>query len=170
MLGVDTLVLRNRSLTVDECLRYKPQYIVIGPGPGSPAEAGISKSLIAASAGKIPLLGVCLGHQALVEAYGGEVVRAGSPMHGKTSYLKHDSQGIFRGLSQDLRVTRYHSLIAKRDSFPSCLKITASTDEGEIMGLRHREYAQEGVQFHPESILTEHGMDMLRNFLDNAKS
>lgn len=165
VLGVETCVVRN-TLTVAECLERSPRYIVIGPGPGTPAQAGISKELIQACAGQIPILGVCLGHQAIAEVFGGEVVRAQVPMHGKVSPILHTSQGIFQGVPSPFSVTRYHSLIVKKDSFPSCLEVTAQTSEGEIMGLRHRTASIESVQFHPESILTEHGFSILRNFLD----
>jgi anthranilate synthase component 2 len=138
---------------------------VISPGPGRPAEAGISKDLILAAAGKVPVLGVCLGHQALAEAYGGRVVRADRLMHGKTSPIHHDGEDLFAGLPNPFTATRYHSLIVPRDGLPSCLEVTAWTLEDEIMGLKHTEHALWGVQFHPESILTDAGMDLMRNFL-----
>jgi anthranilate synthase/aminodeoxychorismate synthase-like glutamine amidotransferase len=164
-LGAETRVERNDQVTPDEVLASKPSGIVISPGPGTPADAGISKALILAAAGKVPLLGVCLGHQALGEVYGGEVVRAGRLMHGKTSPIHHDGSGLFEGLPDPFIATRYHSLIVKRDSVPDCLQVTAWTAEDEIMGLTHREHALWGVQFHPESILTITGKDLMRNFL-----
>jgi anthranilate synthase/aminodeoxychorismate synthase-like glutamine amidotransferase len=141
--------------------------VVIGPGPGTPSQATLSKELITACAGKIPLLGVCLGHQALAEVYGGIVKRAHTPMHGKTSTIFHQNSGIFHGLPQGFAATRYHSLIVEEATLPSCLEVTARADTQEIMGLRHPLFCQESVQFHPESILTEHGLSLLRNFLDN---
>jgi len=139
--------------------------IVISPGPGAPIDAGISVPLIRRVAGEIPLLGVCLGHQAIGEAFGGEIVRAGRLMHGKTSPIHHDGRGVFRGIPNPFDATRYHSLVIRRESLPECLEVTAETDIGEIMGVRHRSLPIEGVQFHPESILTEHGKDLLRNFI-----
>lgn len=167
MLGIETIVVRNQTKTVQECLALCPRYVVIGPGPGAPSQATLSKELIIACAQKIPLLGVCLGHQALAECYGGIVKRAQMPMHGKTSPIFHQNQGIFRALPQGFAATRYHSLIVEESTLPACLEITAKADTLEIMGLRHRFLPQEGVQFHPESILTEHGFSLLRNFLDN---
>jgi para-aminobenzoate synthetase component 2 len=168
ILGIETCVVRGQSKTLQECLALHPRYVVIGPGPGTPSQAILSKELILATAGKIPLLGVCLGHQALAEIYGGFVKRAHVPMHGKTSVIFHHNQGIFQGIPQEFIATRYHSLIVEETTLPACLEITARTDTNEIMGLRHRSFAQESVQFHPESILTEHGLSLLRNFLDNA--
>lgn len=167
ILGMETRVVRNTTLTVAECLKLSPRYVVIGPGPGNPSQAGISKDLIKACLDhQIPLLGICLGHQAIAEVFGGEVVRAQKAMHGKVSAITHTQKGIFQGLPSPFSVTRYHSLIVKNESLPACLEVTAHTDEGEIMGLRHRTAAMESVQFHPESILTEHGFSLLRNFLD----
>ncbi len=168
MLGADVRVVRNQALSIQECLDLNPRHLVIGPGPGTPSQAGISKALINAFAGTIPILGVCLGHQAIGEVYAGEVVRAAYPMHGKTSAILHDGCGVFHHLSQGFLATRYHSLLVKRDSLPSCLHISAQTSGGEIMGLRHCLYDIEGVQFHPESIMTEQGMPLLRNFLDKT--
>lgn len=166
ILGVETVVVRGQSKTIQECLALCPRYVVIGPGPGAPFQAVLSKELIAASAGTIPLLGVCLGHQALAEFYGGIVKRARVPMHGKTSPIFHQNAGVFQEIPQGFLATRYHSLIVEEETLPLCLEITAKADTGEIMGLRHRLFAQEGVQFHPESILTEHGFSLLKNFLE----
>lgn len=165
MLGVDPFVVRGQTKNVDECLSLKPAAIVIGPGPGAPSGAPLSKGLIAACGDKIPLLGVCLGHQALAETYGGSVVRARLPMHGKTSPIFHRDKGVFADLPQGFKATRYHSLIVDEEALPSCLEITARADTQEIMGLRHKTFPQESVQFHPESILTEHGLALLENFL-----
>jgi anthranilate synthase/aminodeoxychorismate synthase-like glutamine amidotransferase len=164
-LGADPQVKRNDAITPDEVEKMKPQKIVISPGPGRPEEAGISMELIRKFGGKIPILGVCLGHQCMGEVYGGRVVRAGRLMHGKTSPIQHDGKGIFQGLPNPFEATRYHSLIVEKNSVPSCLEVCAETAEGEIMGLRHREYPVHGVQFHPESILSKEGKDLLANFL-----
>ena len=164
-LGQDVRVYRNDQITLEEITRLRPERIVISPGPCTPKEAGISIELIKEFAGKLPILGVCLGHQAIGEAFGGEVVRAGRLMHGKTSVIHHDGKTIYKDLPNPFEATRYHSLIVKRETLPSVLKITAETKEGEIMGLRHKEFPVEGVQFHPESILTIVGMDLLKNFL-----
>jgi anthranilate synthase/aminodeoxychorismate synthase-like glutamine amidotransferase len=165
-LGVDVRTYRNDAIGVAEIEALAPERIVISPGPCTPKEAGISLDVIRAFAGKLPLLGVCLGHQSIGQAFGGKVVRAGRLMHGKTSEIVHDGQGVFKGLPSPFTAVRYHSLLVERESLPACLTITAETDQGEIMGLRHTEFAVEGVQFHPESIGTEHGMALLRNFLD----
>ena len=164
-LGQDVRVYRNDQITLEEITRLRPERIVISPGPCTPKEAGISIELIKEFAGKLPILGVCLGHQAIGEAFGGEVVRAGRLMHGKTSVIHHDGKTIYKDLPNPFEATRYHSLIVKRETLPTVLKITAETKEGEIMGLRHKEFPVEGVQFHPESILTKVGMDLLKNFL-----
>ncbi len=164
-LGADITVVRNDALTVGEALARRPDRIVISPGPGTPDQAGISLELIRAAAGQVPLLGVCLGHQALGQAFGGRVGRAKVLMHGKTSEIHHDGRSVFRGLPEPFTATRYHSLIVERDSIPGCLEVSAWTEDGTVMGLRHREAAAEGVQFHPESILTRAGHDLLRNFL-----
>jgi anthranilate synthase component 2 len=164
-LGEEVRVYRNDAITVDEIATLKPARIVISPGPCSPAEAGISVATIKEFAGKIPLLGVCLGHQSIGAAFGGDIVHARQLMHGKTSAVHHNDHGVFRGLPNPLRVTRYHSLAIRRETLPECLEVTAWTDDGEIMGVRHKTLAVEGVQFHPESILTERGHDLLRNFL-----
>jgi para-aminobenzoate synthetase component 2 len=164
-LGQDVRVYRNDRITLDEIAELRPERIVISPGPCTPKEAGISIELIKQFAGKLPILGVCLGHQAIGEAFGGEVVRAARLMHGKTSMIHHDGKTIFKSLPNPFEATRYHSLIVKRETLPPALKISAETREGEIMGLRHLNYPIEGVQFHPESILTRVGMDLLKNFL-----
>ena len=164
-LGGEARVFRNDRITLDEIERLAPSHVVISPGPCTPREAGISVSLVEAFGARIPLLGVCLGHQSIAQAYGGRVVRARTLMHGKTSMIRHDGRGVFRDLADPFRATRYHSLAAERESLPKCLKISAWTDDGEIMGVRHREHPVHGVQFHPESILTQHGHDLLGNFL-----
>ncbi len=164
-LGEELNVYRNDKITLDEIERLRPEGIVISPGPCTPKEAGISVDAIKRFAGKIPILGVCLGHQSIGEAFGGDVVRAARLMHGKTSMLHHDGRSIFKGIPNPFEATRYHSLIVKRETLPDCLEVSAWTDQGEIMALRHREFFVEGVQFHPESILTAPGKDILRNFL-----
>lgn len=167
-LGWEVKVFRNDAIGVAEAERLAPSHLVVSPGPGAPAEAGVSVDMIRAFAGKIPILGVCLGHQAIGQAYGGDVVRAPEIMHGKISQIFHNGKGVFAGLASPIEATRYHSLIVKADTLPECLETTAWT-EGEhrlIMGLRHRQYPVEGVQFHPESILTNDGKIMLKNFLD----
>jgi len=165
-LGEDVRVFRNDAITVEEIAAMKPQFLVISPGPCSPKEAGISVEAIEAFAGKLPILGVCLGHQSIGVAFGGEIVHAKQLMHGKLSSVHHADVGIFSGLPNPFDATRYHSLAIRRDTLPDCLEITAWTDDGEIMGVRHKEFAVQGVQFHPESILTEHGHAMLKNFLE----
>ncbi|SCM80786.1 aminodeoxychorismate synthase, subunit II [uncultured Sporomusa sp.] len=164
-LGEDIRVFRNDKITIPHIEDLRPDHIIISPGPCTPNEAGISLQLIQHFKGKIPIMGVCLGHQAIGQAFGGEVVRAPRLMHGKTSQVFHDGKGVFAGLKNPLTATRYHSLIVKKETLPACLEISAETDAGEIMGIRHKEYAIEGVQFHPESILTEAGHAMLENFL-----
>jgi len=169
-LGVEVQVVRNDQITVEQIASLAPQQIVISPGPCTPDQAGISIETIQTFAGKIPLLGVCLGHQSMGQAFGGKIVRAQQIMHGKTSLIHHHSQGLFKNLPQPFTATRYHSLVIERHSLPSCLQITAWTEtaEGEIeeiMGVQHQNLPIVGVQFHPESILTEHGYDLLRNFL-----
>lgn len=164
-LGQDIKVFRNDKISIAEVEELAPERIVISPGPCTPKEAGVSVDLIRHFAGKVPILGVCLGHQSIAEAFGGDVVRNYRLMHGKTSMIKHDNKTIFKGLPNPFEATRYHSLIVKRDTLPSVLEISAETDEGEIMGIRHKEFKVEGVQFHPESILTTAGKDLLRNFI-----
>ncbi len=170
-LGAEVRVERNDALSVDEIVRLAPERIVISPGPCTPNEAGVSLDLIDRLGPTTPILGVCLGHQAIGQAYGGNVIRAGRIMHGKTSPIRHEGRGVFAALPDRYEATRYHSLVVERGSLPDCLEITAWTehDDGgfeEIMGLRHREHPVEGVQFHPESILTEHGHALLKNFLE----
>jgi anthranilate synthase/aminodeoxychorismate synthase-like glutamine amidotransferase len=164
-LGAEPLVHRNDALTVDDARALDPDAVLISPGPGNPDDAGVSNEVITAFAGERPVLGVCLGHQCIGQVFGGRVVRAGQVMHGKTSLVRHDGLGVFTGLPDPLEATRYHSLVVDRDSLPSVLEVTAETDDGVVMGLRHRELAVEGVQFHPESILTAGGHDLLKNFL-----
>ena len=164
-LGEDVRVYRNDEITLAEIEKLNPIRIVVSPGPCSPAEAGISVPLIKAFAGKIPLLGVCLGHQSIGAAFGGDIVHAKQLMHGKTSPVHHNNVGVFKGLPNPLTVTRYHSLAIKRETLPDCLELTAWTEDGEIMGVRHKTLDVEGVQFHPESILTDRGHDLLKNFL-----
>lgn len=168
-LGEEVQVFRNDQITVAEISCLNPKRLVISPGPCSPEEAGISVAAIRSFAGKIPLLGVCLGHQAIGAAFGGKVVRSVSLMHGKTSPIHHDGRELFAGLPSPFPATRYHSLVVERESFPACLEITAWVENGEIMGLRHRSLPVWGVQFHPESILTEGGMQLLGNFLEMTK-
>ena len=169
-LGEDVHVYRNDEITVEGIEALKPERLVVSPGPCTPNEAGISMATIRHFAGKLPILGVCLGHQAIGQVYGGKVIRAGQVMHGKVSAVYHNDQGIFRGLSNPLKATRYHSLVIDKDTLPDCLEVTAWTrnDDGsveEIMGVRHKTLPIEGVQFHPESIMTEQGHELLRNFL-----
>ena len=168
--GVDPHVVRNDKITLDEIEQLDPTSIVISPGPCTPSEAGISIEVIRSFAGRIPLLGVCLGHQAIGEAFGGQVVRAPYLMHGKTSQILHDRRTIFRGLDNPFTATRYHSLMVEPSTLPSCLEVSATTSDGLVMGLRHREFICEGVQFHPESIMTGSGKALLRNFLELAGS
>ena len=165
-LGADLVVYRNDQISLEEIDDMEPEKIVISPGPCTPNEAGISVDLVKHFAGKIPILGVCLGHQSIGQAFGGKIVGAPTIMHGKVSEIHHRGQSIFQGLPEPFIATRYHSLIVERDSFPDCLEITAETDDGVIMGLRHRDFAVDGVQFHPESILTGEGKNLLQNFLD----
>ncbi len=169
-LGAEVQVFRNDQISVEEIGRLAPDHLVISPGPCTPNEAGVSVDAIRTYAGKIPILGVCLGHQGIGQAFGGRIVHAGAIMHGKTSLIRHKDVGVFHGLPDPLEATRYHSLVIEQASLPDCLEVTAWTENAdgsldEIMGVRHKELAVEGVQFHPESILTQHGHDMLRNFL-----
>ncbi len=164
-LGGEVLVARNDKLSLEEIADLRPDRILISPGPCTPSEAGVCVPLIRKFAGELPIFGVCLGHQAIGAAFGGEVIRNDRIMHGKTSPILHDGKGVFEGMPAPFTATRYHSLVIRRSSLPSCLEITAETQEGEIMGVRHREHPLEGVQFHPESALTEHGKQMLKNFL-----
>ncbi len=164
-LGVAQRVFRNDEITPDEALALRPDRVLISPGPCSPDEAGVSLDMIAAFAGKVPLFGVCLGHQSIGQHFGGKIVRADRLMHGKTSPINHQNTDVFAGLPQGFAATRYHSLVIERASLPACLEVTAETTEGEIMGIRHRSEPIWGVQFHPESIATEGGMSLLENFL-----
>ncbi|MEJ2795756.1 aminodeoxychorismate/anthranilate synthase component II [Iodobacter sp. LRB] len=164
-LGQDVQVHRNDEITIEEIEALKPKYLVVSPGPCSPSEAGISLAAIHHFAGKLPILGVCLGHQAIGQAFGGKVIHAQTLMHGKVSPIEHSNTGVFKNLPSPFTVTRYHSLAIERSSLPDCLEITAWTEDGEIMGVRHKTLPIEGVQFHPESILTEHGHAMLDQFL-----
>ncbi len=171
-LGADVQVHRNDQISVEEIEKLAPEHLVISPGPCTPDQAGVSVEAIQYFAGKLPILGVCLGHQSIGQAFGGKIVRANEIMHGKTSMIVHNDTGIFKGLENPFEATRYHSLVIDVDSMPDCLEVTAwtETDDGiqdEIMGVRHKEYVIEGVQFHPESILTRHGHAMLKNFLDS---
>lgn len=165
-LGEELIVKRNDELTLSEIASMNPEMIVVSPGPCSPNEAGISVSVIEHFKGKIPIFGVCLGHQSIGQAFGGKVVQAERLMHGKTSLVHHDNKGVNAGMSNPFQATRYHSLIVEKESLPECLEVTSWTAEGEIMGLRHREYAIEGVQYHPESIMTVQGKQLLRNFIE----
>mgnify|MGYP001466633436 FL=1 len=164
-LGEEIIVRRNDEIDLAGIAALKPDHILISPGPCTPNEAGISLALIDRFKGEIPIFGVCLGHQSIGQAFGGDVVRADKLMHGKTSPIRHDGRTVFEGIPSPFTATRYHSLIVKRETLPDCLEISAETEDGEIMGLRHKEYAIEGVQFHPESIMTDNGLTMLRNFL-----
>lgn len=168
VLGADVQVYRNDAISVPEALALDPTHLCISPGPGTPQDAGISMDMIRAFAGRIPVFGVCLGHQSIVEVFGGKVVRAGRLMHGKTSPVEHDGRGLFAGLPQPCEVGRYHSLIAQPESLPEVLQVTARTAEGEIMGVRHRHLSVEGVQFHPESVLTPDGPRLMQNFLEGV--
>ena len=164
-LGAEVEVRRNDALAVQEAMDLKPEGIVLSPGPCDPDQAGICLDLVAAATGQRPILGVCLGHQSIGQAFGGRVVRAEAPMHGKISTVRNDGKGLFEGLPERFEATRYHSLTVERDSLPDCLEVTAECDDGIIMGLRHKEFPIHGVQFHPESIATEHGHALLKNFL-----
>ena len=164
-LGAEPVVHRSDTFTLEDIEALAPDAVLISPGPGRPEDAGLSNQVITTFAGRVPILGVCLGHQCIGQVYGGEVVRAPSIMHGKTSAIQHEGGGVFAGLPSPLEATRYHSLVVAADSIPDVLEVTARTEDGVVMGLRHRELDVEGVQFHPESILTEHGHDLLRNFL-----
>jgi len=168
-LGAEVQVYRNDEITLEQVAELAPARIVISPGPCTPNEAGISVPLIKQFAGKTPILGVCLGHQSIGQAFGGNIIHAKQLMHGKTSMINHKDVGVFAGLPNPFRATRYHSLVIERETLPDCLEITAWTDDGEIMGVRHKTLAVEGVQFHPESILTEHGHAMLANFLKEQR-
>jgi anthranilate synthase/aminodeoxychorismate synthase-like glutamine amidotransferase len=165
VLGAEVLVHRNDQITIEQARALKPTHLCISPGPGTPYDAGVSMKMIEVLAGELPILGVCLGHQSITEVFGGKVVRAPRQMHGKTSIITHDDRGVFAGISNPVEVGRYHSLIARPESMPDVLEVTAKTAEGEIMGLRHKTLMIEGVQFHPESVLTPEGPKMMGNFL-----
>lgn len=165
-LGIEVKVVRNDELTIEAIQDINPKVIVVSPGPCTPNEAGISLEVITRFAGSIPILGVCLGHQSIGQAFGGRVIRAERLMHGKTSPVFHDSKGVNTNMPNPFEATRYHSLVVEKESLPDCLEITSWTEEGEIMGLRHKEYAVEGVQYHPESIMTEEGKKIIRNFVE----
>ena len=169
-LGAEVTVFRNDSVAVDEVQALAPSHVVISPGPGTPDEAGITLELIEQLAGHIPILGVCLGHQAIGQVFGGKVVRARQVMHGKVSRIRHDGRGVFASLPDGFSATRYHSLVVEAATAPECLEISARSEDGEIMGLRHRSLAVEGVQFHPEALLTEHGHRLLQNFIEGRSS
>ena len=164
-LGAEVLVRRNDEVTPEEVAALRPDRIVVSPGPCTPNEAGVSVELIEKVGKETPLLGVCLGHQSIGQAYGAKIVR-GEPVHGKTAKINHDGKGVYAGIDQDFEATRYHSLVIEPDSMPECLVVTSRAEDGTIMGVRHREYPVEGVQFHPESVLTRHGRDLLKNFLE----
>ena len=165
-LGAEVVVRRNDQVTLDDCRALKPDHIVISPGPGDPSEAGISREVVREFGGKVPVLGVCLGHQCIYDVYGGDVTGAGEIKHGKASTIHHDGKGVFAGVPQDFQAVRYHSLAGTPGSQPATLDVTATSESGIIMGVRHKQLTVEGVQFHPESIGTEHGKDLLRNFLN----
>jgi anthranilate synthase/aminodeoxychorismate synthase-like glutamine amidotransferase len=169
-LGAEVTVFRNDEVTPQEIEALRPTHVVISPGPCTPNEAGITLELIHKVAGRVPLFGVCLGHQAIGQAFGGKVVRAMQVMHGKVSRIRHDAKGVFSNIPLEFTATRYHSLVLERDSLPPCLTVTAESEDGEIMGVRHRELRVEGVQFHPEALLTEHGHRMLQNFIEGRNS
>ena len=164
-LGQEVIVRRNDQLSIEDISNLNPEFLVISPGPCTPNEAGISLDIVNNFKGKIPILGVCLGHQTIGQAFGGKITHAQTIMHGKTSLIHHKNEGVFKGLKNPFTATRYHSLVIDRDSLPACFEITAWTDDNEIMGIRHKELFLEGVQFHPESILSEHGHDLLENFI-----
>ncbi len=168
-LGADVAVFRNDEISIERIGELKPSHIVLSPGPCTPNEAGITLPVIERFAGKVPILGVCLGHQAIGQAFGGKVVRAKQVMHGKVSHVRHDEKGVFEKIPNPFVATRYHSRVVERQSLPACLEISAESEDGEIMGLRHRSLAVEGVQFHPEAMLTEHGHEMLQNFIESHK-
>jgi anthranilate synthase/aminodeoxychorismate synthase-like glutamine amidotransferase len=169
-LGCDLVVKRNDEISLDEIAALTPKYICISPGPCTPREAGISEDVVLLFGGKVPILGVCLGHQCIAEAYGGKIARAFRLVHGKSSVIRHNGSGVFADLPTPFEAGRYHSLIVERSSFPACLEIIAETDDGEIMALRHRQFPVYGVQFHPESVLTRHGKKILTNFLSLARN
>ena len=166
----ETVIVRKNNISIEEIKKISPDLIVISPGPGNPDTAGNSIEIIRKFKNEIPILGICLGHQAICQVFGGKIIKGKAPVHGKISSIKHNSKGVFLNLPKNLSVTRYHSLLLEKESLPNCLEITAETFTGEVMGVRHKDYLIEGVQFHPEAILTENGIDMLKNFLMEAKS
>jgi anthranilate synthase component 2 len=168
-LGAEVRVFRNDEVTLGALEALAPSHVVLSPGPGTPDDAGITLALIERLGGRVPLLGVCLGHQAIGQAFGGRVVRARRVMHGKTCRIRHDRKGVFENVADEFIATRYHSLVVERETLPACLAVTAQSEDGEIMGLRHRSLAVEGVQFHPEALLTEHGHTMLQNFIEGRR-
>jgi len=168
-LEAEVLVYRNDEISLDEIEKLNPDMIVLSPGPCTPNEAGICIEVVKKFKGKLPILGICLGHQTIGQVFGGDVIKALEPVHGKVHPINHTNDGVFKGLNNPLKVTRYHSLVLKRETLPECFEITAETIDGEIMGIKHKEYLIEGVQFHPEAILTEMGMELLENFLQEAK-
>ncbi|QEK11032.1 aminodeoxychorismate/anthranilate synthase component II [Crassaminicella thermophila] len=168
-LSEDVLVYRNDCITLEKIEKLNPYMIVLSPGPCTPNEAGICKDVVTTFKGKIPILGICLGHQTIGQVFGGNIIKAKEPVHGKVHPIKHENKGVFKDLPNPLKVTRYHSLVVEKESLPDCFEITAKTFQGEIMGIKHKEYLIEGVQFHPEAILTEKGMEILENFLIEAK-
>ena len=168
-LNEDVLVYRNDEISLEEIEKLNPDMIVLSPGPCTPKEAGICRDVVSTFKGQFPILGICLGHQTIGDVFGSNIVRAKEPVHGKVHSIKHKGNGVFKNLPNPLKVTRYHSLVIERETLPNCLEITAETADGEIMGIRHKDYLIEGVQFHPEAILTERGMDILQNFLNEAK-
>lgn len=169
-LGKEMTVLKNDECTIHDIKKLNPNGILLSPGPGNPNQAGICLDVLDAFSGKVPILGVCLGHQLIGQFFGGEVIKAKSPMHGKVSEISHDGRSVFRGLPSRLSVARYHSLIVSRCTLPDCLEVTALSTDGEIMGIRHKTHQVEGVQFHPEAIMTEYGLDMINNFFEESKS
>lgn len=168
-LNEDVLVYRNDEISLEEIEKLNPDMIVLSPGPCTPKEAGICRDVVSTFKGQFPILGICLGHQTIGDVFGSNIIRAKEPVHGKVHPIKHKGNGVFKNLPNPLKVTRYHSLVIERETLPNCLEITAETADGEIMGIRHKDYLIEGVQFHPEAILTERGMDILQNFLNEAK-
>ncbi len=168
-LDKEVVVLKNDECTISDIERLKPSGILLSPGPGNPDQAGVSPQILEAFCGKVPIFGVCLGHQLIGQFFGGEVVKANSPMHGKVSEISHDGRTVFRGLPSRISVARYHSLIVSHDTLPDCLEVTAVSTDGEIMGIRHKLHQVEGVQFHPEAIMSEYGMEMINNFFEERK-
>ncbi|GIN84544.1 aminodeoxychorismate/anthranilate synthase component II [Heyndrickxia sporothermodurans] len=165
-IGHEVRVVRNNQISIKEIEQLQPDFLLLSPGPGNPDQSGICLEIVEYFSNKIPILGVCLGHQIIAKAFDGNVIKAKMPMHGKTSMITHDNKGVFSGLEDTFRVTRYHSLVVEEQTFPKCLEITAKSADGEIMGIRHKQYKIEGIQFHPEAILTDHGLQMIRNFFN----